>query len=89
VNFLLFLAIGHLSYRTLARSSVSTGRGEDHVPFVVQAGKWRREVFLPQVTACVDNPVPAESSRLPRNRSEGDLPQLAVVTAGATTLDVS
>ncbi len=57
-----------------------------NVPFVVQIGKWRREVFLPQVNKCTNNPVPAASSRLPKNRSEGDMPQMALLTGGADQL---
>jgi hypothetical protein len=52
-----------------------------NVPLVVQVGKWRREVFLPTVTACMENQVPAASSRLPRNQMEGSLPQIAVLTS--------
>jgi hypothetical protein len=58
-----------------------------HVPLVVQIGKWRREVFLPQVKACVDNKVAGASlTRLPAKRSEGDIPQMALVTGGADNL---
>jgi len=53
-----------------------------NVPLVVQTGKWRREVFLPSVKGCSDNPVPAASSRLPRSKGEGDLPQMALLTGG-------
>jgi hypothetical protein len=53
-----------------------------HVPLVVQTGKWRREVFLPQVKACSDNAVPAADSRLPRSQVEGDLPQMALLVGG-------
>jgi hypothetical protein len=56
------------------------------VPFVVQIGKWRREVFLPQVNKCTNNAVPAASSRLPKNHTEGDMPQMAVVTGLADQL---
>ena len=48
-----------------------------HVPLVVQTGKWRREVFLPHVAACTNTPVAAANSRLPKNHTEGDLPQMA------------
>lgn len=57
-----------------------------HVPLVVQTGKWRREVFLPTVQKCTDNAVPAADSRLPRKRSEGDLPQMALLTGGCDDL---
>jgi hypothetical protein len=58
-----------------------------HVPLVVQIGKWRREVFLPQVKACTDNALAGSSqTRLPANRSEGDIPQMALVTGGADNL---
>jgi hypothetical protein len=57
-----------------------------HVPLVVQTGKWRREVFLPPVTACTDNAVAATNSRLPKSRTEGDLPQMALLTGGCDDL---
>jgi hypothetical protein len=57
-----------------------------HVPFVVQIGKWRREVFLPEVTACTDNAVAAANSRLPAMQSEGSMPQMALLTGGADNI---
>ena len=58
-----------------------------HVPLVVQIGKWRREVFLSQVKGCTDNALPGSSlTRLPAKRSEGDIPQMALVTGGADNL---
>jgi hypothetical protein len=58
-----------------------------HVPLVVQIGKWRREVFLSQVKACTSNAIPGSAlTRLPAKRSEGDIPQMALVTGGADNL---
>ncbi|HTB72858.1 MAG TPA: carboxypeptidase-like regulatory domain-containing protein [Polyangiaceae bacterium] len=58
-----------------------------HVPLVVQIGKWRREVFLSQVKACTNNVLSGSSlTRLPAKRSEGDIPQMALVTGGADNL---
>jgi hypothetical protein len=57
-----------------------------HVPLVVQTGKWRREVFLSKVTACTDNMVAAADSRLPGKRSEGDMPQMLLMTGGCDDL---
>ncbi len=57
-----------------------------HVPLVVQTGKWRREVFLPHVASCANTPVAAANSRLPKNHTEGDLPQMALLTGGCDDL---
>ncbi len=54
--------------------------GKD-VPLVMQVGKWRRQVVIPEVRACEDNVIAdAQVTRLPRNRREGDLPRVAVTT---------
>ncbi len=58
-----------------------------HVPLVVQIGKWRREVFLSEVKGCANTGLPGSSfTRLPAKRSEGDIPQMALVTGGADNL---
>ena len=59
---------------TLTR--VPTGNA---IPLVIQLGKWRREIYV-NTTACAETTAPASLTRLPRNRSEGDLPQMALVT---------
>src|SRR5579872_290825 len=57
-----------------------------NVPIVAQIGKWRREITMAQVTACMDNAVPDGSVRLPRTRAEGDMPQMALLTGGCDDL---
>jgi hypothetical protein len=58
-----------------------------HIPLVVQIGKWRREVFLDKVTACQDNALTGSTNtRLPAKQSEGNIPEMAVVTGGADQL---
>jgi hypothetical protein len=66
--------------------SISGVPATTHVPLVVQVGKWRREVFLSQVKSCTDNQVPAAASRLPKNRNEGDMPQMGLLTGGLDDL---
>ena len=59
-------------------SGVPTGTD---VPLVLQLGRWRRQILVPELKACVDNSLPAELTRFPRNRSEGDIPAMALVTS--------
>ncbi|MET0595983.1 MAG: hypothetical protein ABW133_25000 [Polyangiaceae bacterium] len=56
------------------------------IPIVIQLGGWRRMTTI-AVTACTANELPARTVRLPRNRSEGDIPLIALVTGSHDPLE--
>ncbi|HZT53183.1 MAG TPA: hypothetical protein VE995_02255, partial [Gaiellaceae bacterium] len=61
---------------------VPTGQ---NIPLVFQIGKWRREIAV-TTKDCSDTVVPAGQARLPRNQSEGDIPQMAILYGGCDQL---
>ncbi len=59
----------------------------DNVPVVFQVGKWRRQVTIPHVDKCTDNPITdPNQERLPKNHTEGDLPHIAVTTGSCDSI---
>ena len=50
------------------------------VPVVIQLGKWRREVVIPNVACCANTRLTDEQRHLPRNKSEGNIPRVAMMS---------
>jgi hypothetical protein len=63
---------------------VPTGKG---LPLVVQAGKWRKLYQVDIDVPCQPNVAADRSLRLPRSASEGSLPDIAISTGGADSLE--
>jgi hypothetical protein len=58
-----------------------------NIPLVIQVGKWRRQLVLPQVAACQETALPAVQTTLPGRHTDGDMPQIAITTGDADALD--
>jgi hypothetical protein len=74
-------AHGHYQIKPQNMMAVPDGK---NLPLVVQVGKWRKQYNV-NITACQDNPQP--DLRLPRNHTEGDLPNMAISTGAADSLE--
>jgi hypothetical protein len=61
-----------------------------NIPLIVQVGKWRMQYTLSNVTRCVSNDAATLAGtklRMPRNHVEGDIPNIAVSTGAADSLE--
>ncbi|WP_300616846.1 Ig-like domain-containing protein [Dokdonella sp.] len=58
-----------------------------NIPLVIQAGKWRRQLTIDNVAACTDTAVPAARTNLPRDKTQGDIPKIAMVTGSVDVVE--
>ncbi|HEV3193321.1 MAG TPA: hypothetical protein VGY54_22590, partial [Polyangiaceae bacterium] len=58
----------------------------NNIPIVIQLGRWRRQISI-ATSACVDTALTADQTRLPRNKGEGDIPQMALVSGNVDALE--
>jgi hypothetical protein len=59
-----------------------------NIPLVLQVGKWRRQVIIPEVLPCTDNAITdASLTRLPGSQAEGDIPKIAMTTGELDALE--
>lgn len=59
-----------------------------NIPLVMQVGKWRRQITVPEIKPCAENfSSDPDVMRLPAKQSEGDMPQIAIATGGCDAFE--
>ncbi|WP_394832482.1 carboxypeptidase-like regulatory domain-containing protein [Pendulispora rubella] len=59
----------------------------NNIPVVIQLGRWRRQIKVSNVPACQVTNVSPTLTRLPKNKTEGDIPLTALSTGNVDALE--
>jgi hypothetical protein len=80
-------AVSHAMSDTSGKFQVSAVPSGTDIPLFITIGKWRRKTVISQVLPCQDNPLPNTITSLPKNKSEGDIPKIAIATGSCDALE--
>jgi hypothetical protein len=58
-----------------------------NIPLVIQTGRWRRQIVIPNVGSCVNTGLSASQTRLPKTQLEGDIPKIAISTGSVDAIE--
>jgi hypothetical protein len=68
-----------------------------NIPLVIVSGRWRRQLVIPNVAACTQNPLPSKPvtagqtptafAVFPSTQLQGDIPKIAVATGEADSVE--
>ena len=72
---------------TAGKFTLSGVPSGNDIPLFVTIGRWRRKTVIPQVLPCQDNPLPNTITSLPKNKTEGDIPKIAITTGSQDALE--
>ncbi len=59
----------------------------DNIPLIITIGKWRKQIRIPVVSECAETALPATETSLPKRKTEGEMPKIAMVTGGCDALE--
>lgn len=58
-----------------------------NIPLVIVSGRWRRQLTIPSITACVGNPMQSNFAVMPADHTQGDIPKIAIATGSADAVE--